>query len=88
MSVFREIFEQKLNDTSADNGRKIFVDSFFGAFVVHFPGEKPFAFALDALMILLRRGADRWRFALLSFINSLLSYPSYFQLLNFNKIVS
>ena len=76
-SSVKPIFEELFEVPSIDN-RKNFVEKFTNALSENFPGEENFSFALDSVMILLRRGPERWRYPLLVFLTAIIRYPIFF----------
>jgi len=48
------------------------VDEFFDQLLLTFPSEDSFSFVLDMIMILLRRGPERWKYPLFFFLPALL----------------
>ena len=76
MAPFKPIFEKKIKATSEmDSGRRIFLEEFFSTMKKNFPTEQDFATVLDSIMILIRRGIERWRFPLFTLLTHLLRYP-------------
>ncbi len=50
------------------------MEEFFDLLLQKFPSDENFSFFLDVIMILLRRGPERWKFPLFVFLPALLQY--------------
>jgi hypothetical protein len=88
VAPFKAIFEKKIKSHSEVDsgiilqlisrnapGRRIFLEDFFSTLKKVFPSEEAFSTVLDSVMILIRRGIDRWRFPLFTLLTHILRYP-------------
>jgi len=73
---FKDIFIQKFNSISSTSGKSLFLESFFKELNSQYGKDEHFAFCLDAITILLRRGIERWKYPLFKFLGGLLMSSS------------